>query len=179
MFSKFERLQPLRIMTKDYARYQLNVIDFEDDGDDEYLDQLIATVGELSEKGTNRLLNRAMVTLEYTYKGKAITLPYGEAQTPTSVQVDGEDVTFVFNDLSEQLSITDATVVTGDTVRVTYVAGYALNGIPTPIVQAAMIMLANFYEHREDLVEVQLSAAPMRSREILASYRIPIKPGVL
>jgi len=58
-------------------------------------------------------------------------------------------------------------------VTVTYVCGYgAASAVPDSIKAAIKLLLGNIYEHREDVVPVQMSNLPDGARHLLSPYRV-------
>lgn len=59
-----------------------------------------------------------------------------------------------------------------DAVRIRYTAGYP-DGIPEPIVQAVLLLVANWYEVREPVTEKRMAEVPWSFDDLLAQYMVP------
>lgn len=169
MFTKITRIQPLDFLSVAEAKDHLNITDYNDD--DNYIRTLVDAAMELVEKGTNRLLSTSTVTAEIAYRSNKFLLPYGEIETITSCQVDGVDLDFKFSDISQQITLTGLPT-TDDDVRIVYGAGY--NKVPKTLKAAAMMIVSNFYEYREDAIDLSLQNAPLASKTLMSAYRLPV-----
>lgn len=169
-FSKISNQQQLDFITLKMAKRQLNIID--DDTDDLHITLLAETAMRLAEKATKRLLSRGDVTL--SVKGVySFFLPYGETDSITSCQVNGEDIGFDYDDVSGRINI-DRSAVTGDDyIRIVYTTGYEQGEVPKPIVMGALALISTLYEIREDVIagmtDIEL---PLGSRTLFDSYKL-------
>lgn len=169
MFTKIVRKFPLDFLSVAEAKDHLNIIDNTDD--DNYIRTLVDAAQELVEKGTNRLLSLSTVSVECTYRDKKFFLPYGEITSITSCQSDGVDVGYKFYDISQRIFLTDLLSRDSD-IQIVYEAGY--ESVPKSLKHAAMLLVSNMYEYREDAVEASLQSAPVASKTLMDAYRLPV-----
>lgn len=171
MFTKLTRLEPLRILTLDEAKNQLNIVDFNDD--DSYINSLIQVGSEMCESATNRLFSKCVVTGQFVANQVSLYLPYSPINSVTSVQAGVEDVEYEFNEYSEVLTITDNTVDQYANITVTFNAGYSADDAPHIIKQACKIIVADLYANRESVAKGdKLSDVPMGALALLKTMKI-------
>lgn len=174
MFTKVAITQPEpEVISLTEAKTHLNIIDFTDD--DVYIQSLIPAALTLVEKGTGRLLRPATVTgqIEAREAREApLFLPYPGNITVTSVQVDGSDIEYEYNDFSEILSITQTDLSLDDVVTVEYTTGYADGEVPTPLKQAALMILSELYENRQDTSGQTVNHIPLTSQRLMEAWKV-------
>lgn len=139
--SKIIERDELDFITLHMAKRQLNILDRTDE--DAHIAQLVKSAMELAEKGTKRLLSRATVLLRQS-DYSVINLPYGEADEIVSVQIDGEDVDYTFDELFQTVEITNPS----KTVDITFKAGFAQGEVPQGIKMDTLILISWLYENR-------------------------------
>lgn len=177
MFTKIKSQTPFAIVTLEEAKRQLNIIDSTED--DVHIQNLIYAASELAQKYTNRMLSSGVV--ECSFCGKlSVFLPYGEAtelDNAIVAQVNSEDVSFEFNEISQTLSITDDNVTGSDKVIVTYDAGYKDSDVPHTAKMGVLMLIDSLYNNRSDsVVGVSVNDIPLRSTVILDSIKIDGAP---
>lgn len=61
-----------------------------------------------------------------------------------------------------------------DAITVRYTAGYGVSGasVPDSILQAMLLMVGHWYEHRKEVSEVQMSEVPMSAQWLLGQKRV-------
>lgn len=169
MFTKITRIQPLDFLSVAEAKDHLNIIDNNDD--DNHIRILVDAAMELVEKGTNRLLSLSTVNAELSYRTNKVLLPYGEIEVITTCQVNDIDLEYKFSSISQRILLT-GTPETDDDVIITYDAGYSK--VPRPLKSAAMMIVSNLYEYREDDIDLSLQNAPLASVTLMNAYKIPL-----
>lgn len=145
--------------------------------------------------GIDGILGRALITQTWVmtlagFPAGDLLLDLPPVQSVSSVTyydadnasqtVSASDYRLVIGADSARLELTDgaawpSTYDRGDAVAVTYVTGYgdAATDVPAPIITAAKLMLANWFENREGVTENSFSALPMGVRMLLMPYRVP------
>lgn len=169
MFTKITRKYPLDFLSVTEAKDHLNIIDNTDD--DNYIRTLVDVAQEMVEIGTNRLLSLSTVTVECSYRNTRFLLPYGEISAITSCQLDGEDIGFKFSEVKQQILLDNIPMPDSD-IQIVYDAGYI--NVPKSLKAAAMIMVSNMYEYREDAVDSSLQSAPMASKTLMGAFKLPL-----
>jgi uncharacterized phiE125 gp8 family phage protein len=99
--------------------------------------------------GTEQTFSSASYTVDITSQPARIVPVYGETWPSTRGEINA--------------------------VRVRFVAGYGAdwNAVPVPIKQAMLLVVAHWYEHREDvLVGVPASQLPMGAEALLLPYQV-------
>lgn len=177
------------LLSLDEIKRHVRAEDFSDD--DTYLTALGATAEALI-GGENGFLGRALG--ESTW---AITLPcfpLCEIEIPLPPLVSITSIAYVDEDGDNQTYTEHRTFGVGlaarhgrilpaydgdwpdtrqdtpEAVTVTFVAGYS--EVPTPIKHAALLMVGDWYLHREETSEMNLHTMPHASTALLAPYRI-------
>lgn len=169
-------------------------------GDDTYIAALIEVATKSLESSlAGALINRTVTykldrfpsapyALTYVPDCGAIDLPLAPVQSVTSVQyVDDAGATQTFSAGSYSLDAgsrparillnTDAawpsTRVQPLAVTLTYVAGYgaAQSALPAPLVHALKLLVAHYYEHREEGTPLTIAQIPLGIQWLLAPYR--------
>lgn len=169
--TKIERIKELNFITLDQAKRQLDIIDSNED--DLLIGGYTLTAMELSEKATSRLLSESTVTMQIS-GSLEFTLPYGEIDSITSVQVDGNDVSYDYNDISEIMTITSGNVTCSDKIVVTYIAGFKdPEKVPQAIQMGAKMLISSMYENRGDVVTgITVNDIPLNSKALFDSCKL-------
>ena len=167
MFTKTKRVEPVKILSLEDAKDQLNIIDFEDD--DNYIRSLIKGATDVCEKTTNNFFSKTLVSCRFARLQTFLPhLPFIEVLT---VKVDDIDVTYSVDDFSSVITITDPTVSNGDVITVTYHAGYTQKNIPELVKQACRIMVDDFYNNRGSMVDGKMVDVPLSAVTLLNTMR--------
>lgn len=166
IYSKIISQSPLDFISVDMAKRQLGIID--DSSQDAHITMLVEVAMVLAEKATKRILSEGVITLSANGE-KAFMLPYGEADVMTSVQVNGEDVSYTFDAISQCVTLDD---YHQDPVIVTYSTGYAAGEVPRPIQMGTLMLISTLYENREDTGQgVSNIEIPLGSRSLFDSCK--------
>ena len=172
MFTKFTRLEPLKILTLDEAKNKLNIVDFNDD--DNYIITLIQAASDMCERATNRLFSKCLVTGQFVANEASIYLPYSPVNSIISVMAGSELVTYEFNEYSEVLTLADTSVDPYANVTVVFNAGYPSDDVPYMVKQACKIMVADLYANRESASGDKMSELPMSALNLLKTTKLEI-----
>ena len=170
MFTKYTRLEPLRILTLDEAKNQLNIVDFDDDND--YIISLIQVASDICERATNRLFSKCLVSGQFAVSETSSYLPFSPINSLVSVMVGEELITYEFNEYSEVLTVTDATVDQFSNVTVTFNAGYPADEVPHMVKQACKIIVADLYANRESIIGEKMTEVPMGALQLLKTTKL-------
>lgn len=170
MFRTITRSQALQVVTLEQAKSQLNIIDFDDD--DAFINMCIDTAGQMVEAGTNRLLSRCDVEIVATGDSVTVDLPFGEVKGIETVTHNGEDIPYTFDKHRQQIRLSGLGLREDDDIVITFQAGYDSAAIPSPLKSAALLIISNLYDHREDAIESNLATAPMTSQTLMSGYKI-------
>ena len=163
--------------------------DYEDD--DNYIDSLIRVVRE----STEQFLKRKLITqtwkiyLNHWPYGDSIILPYGKVQSVTHVKYTntaGTQSTWS-TDYYNVDTYSDpgrivleygyfwpvVTLLPQNPIEIQFVTGYGdVTAIPTPIIQAMLIKIADLYEQRESFI-VGMSIEKMHNvNPLLTPYKV-------
>lgn len=182
------------------AKSHLRVTDTEESPpshpDDDLITSLISVATEKLD-GWNGDLGRALITQTWRIEwdrfpgSRRINIPVGPIQSVTLKYSDSdnaeqtvsgddfgvhEDSSGSFIWLDESLDAWPDTYDRRDAVRIDVVAGYGddTTDIPNPIRQAILLMLAHWYENREQvLIGLNAMELPMAAEALLFNYRRP------
>lgn len=160
--------------------------------DDAYITALITLAREYVELVTNRKL----ITQTWKYYPEGwpcrdyLSIPYGMLQSITSItyyNTDGSSATMSSSDYIVE-SATDPgrvvlaygeswpseTLYPSNPIHIQFVCGYGLAGssVPTPIIQAIKIMVADMYEQRESAIVGRSVTATKVIDNLLMPYRL-------
>lgn len=162
--------------------------DFEDD--DNYIDSLITVVRQ----STEEFLHRALITqtwqvyMDAWTKTNYIRLPFGSLQSVTHVKYTDTDSTTTTWDTDEYNTDTysdigrvvleygytfpTTTLHPQNPIEIQFVCGYGDNSddVPTPILHAILIKVAEHYENREDSVFGQTQVKMNTVKSLLYRY---------
>lgn len=170
MFTKYTRLEPLKILTLDEAKNQLNIVDFVDD--DNYIISLIHAASDICERATNRLFSKCLVTGQFTVYETSLYLPFSPINSIVSVMVGADLLTYEFNEYSEVLTVTDVTADPYSNATVIFNAGYSADDVPHIVKQACKIIVADFYANRESIIGDKMTEVPMSALQLLKTTKI-------
>lgn len=170
MLNKFVRKYPLDVVSLNEAKDQLNLIDFDDD--DSLIESLIETSTHLAENYTGRLFSRCTVTVRLTPSEYCVRLPYHDIDLITSVQVDGQDISYEFDSFDQVLTITDTALESDDLIYVVYDAGYQPNQVSPIAATGIKMLISELYNYREGFAEMTVSDLPMTVTKVLGAIRI-------
>jgi len=170
MFTKFARLEPLKILTLDEAKNQLNIVDFEDD--DTYIISLIQAASDICERSTNRLFSKCLVTGQFVVHETSSYLPYSPINSIVSVMVGADLLTYEFNEYSEILTVTDVTADPYSNATVVFNAGYSADEVPHMVKQACKIIVADLYANRESVIGDKMTEVPMSALQLLKTTKL-------
>lgn len=168
MFTKIQRVEPLRIITLGEAKHQLNMIDFEDD--DTHIGSLIDVASAMCEKHGEfkKLYSTCTVTGEFEACNRSMFLPYHPVTSVTSLKTsDDTDVEYTFSSISERLTITDPNVVLSETLTIVYTAGFKQDEIPEMVKQAVKIIVSDLYNNRESVIKDKVTEATFNALRLL------------
>ncbi len=166
MFTKVTNQAELNAVSLDEAKSQLNIVD--DNSEDVHVQLLIDTATNLAQKYTNRLFSIGTVNLLVSNK-LCMFLPYGEAESITSVQVTGDDISYEFEPITQELVITDH-ILSTDKVKVIYQAGYV--DAPHEAKMGILMLISTLYEFRESFIDASISDIPLSATAVLDAIKI-------
>lgn len=174
------------------VKAHLRAVEFTDD--DALIEGLVATAtGHLdAEPG---ILGRALITQTWALTmasppaGTCLVLPIPAVQEVSAIKyfdADDAEQTFAADQYRLIPRADDALVELvpdaswpdvgprSDAFRVEYVTGYGdvASDVPQPIRQAALLLVAHWYDNREATRERSFSALPMGVRSLLMNYRL-------
>lgn len=172
--------------TKDHLRV--------DSADDDALISVLITAARQHIDGRDGWLGRALMTQTWDYAlysfptTDCLELPLAPVQSITSItytDTDGASQTFASGnyalgadlDWSPRVNLGydkswPSTRSIPDAVTVRFVAGYASAAdVPAPIKAAMLMIVGHLYEHRESVVDKQLSEVPRSVDSLLMPYR--------
>lgn len=141
-----------------------------DDNEQPYVEALIAAAQQWID-GPGGWLGRAVgqQTLEWSGDCLPDRLPYAPVRSLVSVTVDGDAVEGGSVTADGRLTLPDCHSRGATVVR--YVAGYAKP--PAPIKQAMLLLIGQWYLHRENIAVGQTVAElPMAVEALLSPYRV-------
>ena len=155
--------------------------------DDALINALVVAARECAEQWLRRALLTTTFRLNadsFPIGGITITLDNSPVQSVTSIKYDTEttdDVVFDPSNFNTDLVTEPSRIVLVDggtwpetkiapnVVRVEYVSGYAsASVIPQPIIQGMLLMIGDWYEFREDSVQIM----PKASERLMGAYRV-------
>lgn len=159
----------MAVISTDAAKTHLNV---GHSGDDAYIEDLVEVAAKKAEAWTRRKLLTTEVTgyLEAWPAGDAIVLPYGNLQSVTSVKYTdtaGDQSTFSSDNYIVETGSEPGRIVLGygknwpggalypsNPIEIVFTCGYGDEGtdVDSLIIHAIKIMIADLYEHREDVI---------------------------
>lgn len=141
-----------------------------DDNEQPYVEALIAAAQQWID-GPGGWLGRAvgLQTLEWSGDCLPDRLPYAPVRSLVSVTVDGDAVEGGSVTADGRLTLPDGHSRGATVVR--YVAGYEKP--PAPIKQAMLLLIGQWYMHRENIAVGQTVAElPMAVEALLSPYRV-------
>ena len=177
MYTKINSQSSLDLVTLSEVKLQLRLTN-SFTMDDAYIAGLISASGELAQTYTNRMLSLGSVsqmweTYESEYKlwgGNVTTITSVTGEKPESGEVV-EITDYRFNELSQKLTIAPESRNLIN-ITATYQAGYTAT--PTKVKQGILMMIATFYNNREDFLVGQThEKLPFTSTILLDSVRVP------
>ena len=172
MYIKVTNKTPLNFITLNDAKRQLNIVD--DTTDNIHISDLIKAAMELSEIATHRKLSPCTVNL-VVRACSTIRVPFGDVETITSVTtVDAAPVNYTFNEITQQITITDTSILSDDELMIVYDVGYDdPNKVPHAIKMGAKILISDFYENREStVVGASVADIPLGAKALFDSQKL-------
>ncbi len=145
--------------------------------DDGLLKVLMASATEKVEAYINRKLIDQTIVAHWEVGADRITLPFGNVQSVTKVEIgqtDGtfiEDTTFVLK--ANTVYLTNSIESTSNDVRITYITGFgdSSDKVPAIIREAIYKMIVTSYDNREDLIMGEsVMMMPNSSKRELAQF---------
>ena len=158
--------------------------------DDSYIDGLITTARLKAESFLHRKLLQQTLTgyLDKWPSGDEIIMPFGNLQSVTSVKYTDTDSSQSTMDSGEYVVTTETepgkiTLDYGESwptdtlhpvnpIEIIFVAGYGASAsdVPEPIRHAIKIMIADYYENREDMIVGFTTSASKAAIHLMTMY---------
>lgn len=172
----------LTLFTAEELRAQ-SIIDHSED--DALLLRYQNTALEYLQKICNRSMLRQSVNQSFSELSECIVLPFGQAQSLTSVSYyDADNIEQPFNGFvllgegHQERIWTDQTLPTTyrrpDAVSIEYEAGWTVDDFPAPLSQAVCLLVDHYHTHRSAVgMGNELTTIPFGVKALVSPYRRP------
>lgn len=175
-------------VTLDEAKAQLRV-ELDMNVENDLIRRLITGARQWAETYMQRPIVTQTITAKFPAFAARMPLPFsGNIQSVSSVQYqDGDDATqtlatsvYGVDDYTEPAAIYlrheqdwPETFADPNAVSVVYVAGYAVDDVPSDIKSAILLMIGHLFENREDsIVGTNAMELPMGAKALLWQHRV-------
>ena len=145
--------------------------------DDGLLKTLMESAIEKVEAYINRKLINQTVQAHWEVGANRLTLPFGNVQSVTSVEIGQADGTFIADSTfvikANTVYLSSTIESTSNDVRITYVTGYGVDSskVPAVIKEAIYKMIVTSYDNREDFIMGEsVMIMPNSSRKELTQF---------
>ena len=136
--------------------------------DDEFIEGLIEDASSMAQEYLNWMVSPGTVT-QYSPEGGDLKL-YGKFITSIiSVTVDGEEIDYTYNEITEKVSVSSGY----SDVYITYACGATDDDLPGSVRRAILMLISTMYNNREDFITgLSVDKMPLTSAKLLELTKV-------